>query len=266
MEPLILNTFAVAMSYQEVRTGVVLLVGLILAIALHEFGHAAVAVWLGDPTPRNPGRALGGLDALGEALGVGRGRTNRYTVNPLAHADPIGTVALPVMATFVLPGAMLVGWGRPVPFNPAAPGRRVSMQRMIFMVSLAGPMTTVLQAFAWSLLLVLAVALGARESENEVVRSLVTGALPGLELGWLQLLVGLNFVLALFNLLPVPPLDGGHILVNALRREHPDWAAWLQRYGLFVFLLLLPVIPFLLSPVQELTLVWTRFLVGAVGG
>lgn len=266
MEPLILNTFAALMTYQEVRTGVVLFAGLILAIALHEFGHAAAAVWLGDPTPRNPSRALGGMDALGEALGVGRGRTNRYTVNPLAHADPIGTVALPVMATFVLPGAMLVGWGRPVPFNPYAPGRRVSLKRMILLVSLAGPLTNLIQAMAWSVLLVLALALGAGQSENGVVRSLVTGALPGLELGWLQLLVGLNFVLALFNLLPVPPLDGGHILVTTLQKEHPDWAAWLQRYGIFVFLLLIPVIPFLLSPMQELTLVWTRFLVGVVGG
>jgi len=266
MEPLNLYSLAALMTYQEVRTGVVLFAGLILAIALHEFGHAAAAVWLGDPTPKNTGRVMGGLDALGEALGVGRGRTNRYTVNPIAHADPIGTVALPVMATFVLPGAMLVGWGRPVPFNPNAPGRKVSYKRMVILVSLAGPMTNVLQAMAWSAILVVAVALGAGESQNEVVRSLVTGAISGLDLGWLQLLVGLNFVLALFNLLPVPPLDGGHILVTSLQRQNPDWAAWLQRYGLFVFLLLIPVIPFLLSPVRDLTLMWTRFLTQVAGG
>lgn len=266
MDAVISNTLAVLMTYQEVRTGIVLFVGLLLAIALHEFGHAAAAVWLGDSTPRNPGRSLGGLDAMGELLGVGRGRVNRYTVNPLAHADPIGTVALPLMATFVVPGAMLLGWGRPVPFNPYASGRKVSRQRMILIVSLAGPFTNVLQGLAWSALLALAVALGAGRSDHEVVRSLVAGALPGLELGWLQLLVGLNFVLAIFNLLPVPPLDGGHILVNVLERQHPDWARWLQQYGLFVFLLLFPVLPLLFGPVQELTLGWTRFLVGAAGG
>lgn len=166
MDLTIPNTFAALMTYQEVRTGIVLFVGLVLAIALHEFGHAAAAVWLGDPTPRNPGRSLGSLDALGELMGVGRGRTNRYTVNPLAHADPIGTVALPLMATFVLPGAMLLGWGRPVPFNPYAARRRVSLKQMIIVVSLAGPLSNVVQALAWSGLLVLAVALGAGQSDH----------------------------------------------------------------------------------------------------
>ncbi|MDY0001044.1 MAG: site-2 protease family protein [Polyangia bacterium] len=266
MDLTILNSFAVLMTYVEVRTGIVLFAGLVLAIALHEFGHAAAAVWLGDPTPRNPGRSLSSLDALGELMGVGRGRTNRYTVNPLAHADPIGTVALPLMATFVLPGAMLFGWGRPVPFNPNAPRRRVSLKQMIIMVSLAGPMSNVIQAMVWSGLLVAAVALGAGRSDSEILRSLVTGALPGLELGWLQLLVGLNFLLAVFNLLPVPPLDGGHILVSVIGRQHPDWARWLEQYGLFLFLLLLPVLPLLFAPVQELSLGWTRLLVGAAGG
>lgn len=258
--------FAMLMTYQAVRTGLVMLVGLILAVALHEFGHAAAAVWLGDPTPRNPGRMLGMLDPLGELLGVGRGRANRYTVNPLAHADPVGTVLLPITAQFLLPGAMLIGWGRPVPFNPLAARRKVSPWRMVVLVSLAGPASNLLQAMAWAGLLAFCTALGAHGSSNEVIRSLVVGALPGLPIGWLHLLVSLNLLLAVFNLLPVPPLDGGQILTAWLDQTHRDWAAWLRRYGLFVFLVLLPVLPALLDPVQGWALRFAWAVSRAAGG
>ena len=82
---------------------------------------------------------------MGAALGLGRGRSNRYTINPLAHADPIGTVLLPLMAIFVMPQAFLFGWGRPVPFDPYAARRKISRQKMIILVSLAGPIANILQ-------------------------------------------------------------------------------------------------------------------------
>ncbi len=271
MDLVIPNTFAALMTYHEVRTGIILFAGLVLAIALHEFGHAAAAVWLGDPTPKHTARSLGPLDPLAELTGVGRGRSNRYTLNPLAHADPIGTIALPLVARFLIPGAMLIGWGRPVPFNPHARGRKVSLWRMIILVSLAGPTMNLLQALAWSGLLALAVGLGAGQSSHEVVRALVTGA-PGLGggvvpgVGWLHLLVGMNVLLAVFNLLPVPPLDGGHILTSWLQRTHRDWAAWLERYGLFVFLLMFPLLPFILDPIWTMAMRWTLFVAGSAGG
>jgi Zn-dependent protease len=267
MDTVIVNTFAALMNYHEVRTYIVMFVGLLIAIGLHEYGHAAMAVWLGDPTPKNPRQVMSALDPLGRLMGVGRGRTNRYTMNPLAHADPIGTIALPITATFLLPGAGLIGWGRPVPFNPHARGRKVSLQRMIVLVSLSGPISNLIQALAWSVLLALALLLGAGQSDLEVVRALVSGApyMPP-QIGWLHMLVALNFILAVFNLLPVPPLDGGHLLTTWLERTHRDWAAWLERYGLFVFLLLFPLLPYILRPFYTLGLRWSLFVAALAGG
>jgi Zn-dependent protease len=241
MDLVAFTALAATLPYQQVRTAVVLFVGLVLSLALHEFGHAAAAVWLGDDTPRRSARVSGShVDPIGLALGVNRGMDNRFTVNPLSHADPIGTVLLPLTALFLLPGGFLFGWGRPVPFNPLAARRRVSFQSMIYTVSLAGPAMNLVQAFAWLAILAGLVAVGAASSANEVIRDTVL---------WAQLLVGLNFILFAFNLLPVPPLDGGHILVESIRRTHPDWARWLEQYGLFVFLFLMPILPWLLRPV-----------------
>ena len=256
MDTVITDTLAALMPYSQVRDGMVLFLGLVLSISLHEFGHAAAAVWLGDPTPRAPAR-FARVSDLGAMLGVQRGRDNRYTVNPLAHADPIGTVLLPLAALFLIPGGMLIGWGRPVPFNPYAAGRRISRSKMIILVSLAGPLSNVIQGLVFSGVLVGLVLLGAPHSGSEIVRATVM---------WTGTLVWLNFLLACFNLLPVPPLDGGHILVSSIEREHPDWARWLEKYGLFVFLLLFPILPWLLRPVVVGSMRWTAWLVAVAGG
>jgi Zn-dependent protease len=258
MELVIFPSLAAVMPYAQVRDGLVLFVGLVLSLALHEFGHAAAAVWLGDDTPRRPARSPGAvLDPVGAVMGVGRGLDNRYTVNPLAHADPLGTVLLPLAALFLLPGGMFFGWGRPVPFNPYATGRRVSLRAMIYVVSLAGPAMNLLQAAGWAVVLFLLVKLGAASSGHELVVASVS---------WAQLLLGLNMVLFAFNLIPVPPLDGGHLLVTSLARTHPDWARWLEQYGLFVFLFLMPILPWLLRPVVVGTGHLTAAIVRLAGG
>ncbi len=248
----IVNSLAALMPYQVVRDGIVLFLGLVLAISLHEFGHAAAAVWLGDPTPRRGQSVLGGrVSDLGALLGVRRGIEDRYTLNPLAHADPIGTVVLPLMGLFLMPSAMLFGWGRPVPFDPYAARARVSRQRMIVLVSLAGPAMNVAQFLAYSVLLVLLLASGLHTSHVELVAASVR---------WVQLLVGLNLILAAFNLLPVPPLDGGHILVQYLKRTNPQAATWLTQYGLLVLVFALMVLPALLSPVAAFSRMWTDWM------
>ncbi|MFH2006105.1 MAG: site-2 protease family protein [bacterium] len=258
MEAAIAHTWAALMPYFQVRDGFVLFLGLVVSITLHEFGHAAAAVWLGDPTPRSPARLLAGrITDLGGVLGVTRGRDNRYTVNPLAHADPIGTVVLPLAALFLLPQAMLFGWGRPVPFDPYAARAKVPRSKMIVLVSLAGPTANILQALFFSGLLVLLIAIGARNSGVELAMASTR---------WVETLVWLNFLLAFFNLLPVPPLDGGHILTSYLSRSNPDWARWLNQYGLFVFLLLFPILPFLLQPIMVGSMHWTSWLVAVAGG
>jgi Zn-dependent protease len=226
MELVIFPSLAAVMPYAQVRDGLVLFVGLVLSLALHEFGHAAAAVWLGDDTPRRPARSP-------------------------------GAVLLPLAALFLLPGGMFFGWGRPVPFNPYATGRRVSLRAMIYVVSLAGPAMNLLQAAGWAVVLFLLVKLGAASSGHELVVASVS---------WAQLLLGLNVVLFAFNLIPVPPLDGGHLLVTSLARTHPDWARWLEQYGLFVFLFLMPILPWLLRPVVVGTGHLTAAIVRLAGG
>lgn len=192
----------------DVRTALIFVLCLVVATAFHEFAHAIVADRLGDPTP---------------------GREGRVTLNPLAHADPIGTLALPVMAGLLhLP---VFGWGRPVMTQPRYYTRRFSMRAGMAMVSFAGPLANVVQAM---------VTLG-------VIKLLLLAGLerPGL-MEVLATFFMLNVTLAFFNLLPIHPLDGGKILAWMLpaRFEHIDDT--LARYG-WTILLALMLIPGLLQ-------------------
>ena len=192
----------------DVRTALMFVLCLVVATAFHEFAHAIVADRLGDPTP---------------------GREGRVTLNPLAHADPIGTLALPVMAGLLhLP---VFGWGRPVMTQPRYYTRRFSMRAGMAMVSFAGPLANVAQAM---------VTLG-------VIKLLLLAGVdrPGL-MEVLATFFMLNVTLAFFNLLPIHPLDGGKILAWMLpaRFEHIDDT--LARYG-WTILLALMLIPGLLQ-------------------
>ncbi|MEB3330736.1 MAG: site-2 protease family protein [Candidatus Sericytochromatia bacterium] len=162
----------------------------IVSITLHEFGHAAAATALGDPTARNAGR---------------------LTVNPLAHLDLFGTLFI-LLAGF--------GWARPVPFEP---GRLAWPRLGTFLVSAAGPAANFL------------LALGAL---------LALQHLPGLGAGsrmWFQVLFELNLVLLVFNLLPIPPLDGGNLLETLLPRRWLPTFRHLVPYGIVVLLMLVLV-------------------------
>jgi Zn-dependent protease len=210
----------------DVRAALMFVLCLVVATAFHEFAHAIVADRLGDPTP---------------------GREGRVTLNPLAHADPIGTLALPVMAGLLhLP---VFGWGRPVMTQPRYYTRRFSMRAGMAMVSFAGPLANVAQAM---------VTLG-------VIKLLLLAGVdrPGL-MEVLATFFMLNVTLAFFNLLPIHPLDGGKILAWMLpaRFEHIDDT--LARYG-WTILLALMLIPGLLqtlfTPVGYVV-VWGLRLVG----
>jgi Zn-dependent protease len=148
---------------------------LILSLSFHEAAHAWAADRLGDPTAR---------------------RLGRLTMNPIAHIDPIGTILFPLLAFWSnLP---LFGWAKPVPVTAAnlrAPRRDFAM------VALAGPVSNIILAAAASALL-----------------SLVFGSrgVPGIASpdGFLTQVVRLNLLLAVFNMIPVPPLDGGNVLAG----------------------------------------------------
>ena len=167
-----------------IRDLVVGMITLILSIAVHEFGHAIVADKLGDRLPRYQGRV---------------------TLNPLVHADPIGTYALPIIG-YVLTAAsgsgarIGFGWGKPVQVNPPAFTRKLRMKTAHMLVSLAGPMMN----FVFGTVILL-VTFGVAKA----------GLIKNVEIAYALLnAVTLNYILMFFNLVPVPPLDGAAVLTG----------------------------------------------------
>ncbi len=157
--------------------------GVIIAISFHEFAHAFVADKLGDDTPRNQ---------------------DRLTLNPLKHLDPVGTILL-VFAGF--------GWGKPVQINPRNFNRDVTMDKGEILVSIAGP------AMNFILAIVSAFILGALYAFTGLIYNDV-GAIA-LEL--LQGFIIVNIGLGVFNLIPLPPLDGSKIFINLFPYNAKRW-------------------------------------------
>ncbi len=145
----------------------------LLALCAHEFSHGWVANKLGDPTARLMGR---------------------LTLNPFAHADPIGTFVLPIMG--LLTNASLIGWAKPVPVN----SRNLKNEKMgMFWVALAGPGCNIILAIIGSLIF------------GGLVRFFETASFFHMTLELTKTFVAINLVLAIFNLIPMHPLDGGKV-------------------------------------------------------
>lgn len=142
----------------------------LVSLCIHEWAHAWSADKLGDPTARSLGRV---------------------TLNPLAHIDPIGTVVVPLLCAFAVPGGLLFGWAKPVPFV-AENFKRPGLDYVL--VALAGPLSNLVLAFVAA-----------------VAGHLLTGDFP-LAARFCAMAVLLNVLLAVFNLIPIPPLDGSHLL------------------------------------------------------
>jgi Zn-dependent protease len=186
----------------------------LFAISIHESAHAWMANRRGDPTAYMLGRV---------------------TLNPLKHIDPIGTILLPAIAIFAhLP---VLGWARPTPVNPRNFANPVADD---ILTSVAGPVSNFIVAFG-----AVAVLIGISASSptgHEIVHELSRGMLLGggdsilvpVTLFLFQLLI-INVVLAVFNLIPVPPLDGSHVLRHALSGSV---LAVYDRVGFFGLLLL----------------------------
>ena len=204
------------MSPDVIRWMIQAVIILVLSICVHEFGHAIVAYKLGDNTPKAQGRV---------------------TLNPLAHSDPIGTLAFPLFALFATSGtSMGFGWGRPVQIQPNNFTRKLRVRVSHMLVALAGPMMNVVLG---TLIIVIHVVLmkqgvlGAPEM-NSGVPSNISAALYYASF--------LNFILFFFNLIPAYPLDGGAVLDGFLP-DHIHRAEWyenLKQYGwvvLFVVIL-----------------------------
>lgn len=188
---------------EEIKWMIQGMIILILSIAVHEFGHAIVADKLGDRLPRSQGRV---------------------TLNPVAHADPIGTLVFPLLG-FVFTGGKSFGfgWGRPVQVNPVAFSRKLRMRTGHMLVAAAGPAMNVLLGTLIALVYWVLLKTGVIPATSQINVAL-------------QYAVLLNFILAFFNLIPAPPLDGGAVLEGLL----PDSAlgTWnqIKVYGPFVLM------------------------------
>ncbi|QHE88802.1 site-2 protease family protein [Hydrogenophaga sp. BPS33] len=182
-----------------VQTVAIYAIPVLFAITLHEAAHGYAAKRFGDNTA--------------EMLG-------RITLNPLKHIDPLGTIAMPLLLYFATSGAFLFGYAKPVPVNF---GRLRNPKRDMVWVALAGPGSNFLQAIAWTVLLYVLVALGVEE--EFFLRMCRAGML-------------VNLVMFAFNLFPLPPLDGGRILVGLLPWKQAELVSRVEPWGFFIVMAL----------------------------
>lgn len=184
--------------------GLILYIGLIVLLTFHEFGHAWMASKCGDDTARMLGRC---------------------SLNPIVHIDPIGTVLLPLLMIFLsMTGSgaarFLVGWAKPVPVNPS---NFHNPRRDDIMVSLAGPAMNV----------VLAVVLMGLARVGVMAQSV---SLAGFFLSTAYM----SLLLCFFNLIPIPPLDGSHVLRHVVGMSYETYAQF-ARFGIFALILVIQI-------------------------
>lgn len=210
------------LSAETFASGLTLYLVLLFSLSVHESAHAWTALKEGDPTAQSLGR---------------------ISLNPLVHMDIVGTVVLPLLMIFSGSG-FLFGWAKPCPVDPR---RFRHLKRGQIVVSGAGPLSNLLLAIAFTAVLF-------------VVVRVVPGPLPPAVVHGLALAIGLNVVLALFNLLPLPPLDGSHIVQWALPNGLGHrYIRAIAPYGGFILLALLVtgVLSRLIGPVYGVVM---RFL------
>ena len=191
------NTKRAMLTFMDPVSVLFYLVILLMSVIVHEVAHGYMALSLGDSTAKQAGR---------------------LTINPIPHIDPIGSVAVPLLLV-LFSSPFLFGWAKPVPVNPYNfRDKKYGSAK----VSFAGPAANLAIALSFGFLL-------------RFLGTPIAAILPGI----IPLLVGivyLNLVLAIFNLLPIPPLDGSHILFDFLPRSLDVVRRILIQYGLFILL------------------------------
>jgi Zn-dependent protease len=184
---------------QLIQTVLIYALPVVFAITLHEAAHGYAAQRLGDPTAAMMGRV---------------------TLNPLPHIDPVGTLLMPLLLYFSTSGAFLFGYAKPVPVRF---DRLRHPKRDMVWVALAGPGANLLQALLWGVLLY--VLAGAGVTERFFMEMCKAGMLT-------------NVVMFVFNLFPLPPLDGGRILVGLLPWRQAVLVSRVEPWGFFIVLAL----------------------------
>lgn len=172
---------------------------LVFSVVIHEYFHGWAADQLGDPTAKNLGR---------------------LTLNPIVHFDPIGSFLVPLfLILFKFPP---FGWAKPVPYNP---NNLRNQRRDPALVAIAGPLANLLIAIIFGLCMRLALVI------NIPSKALLLTAF--------EAVVVVNLILALFNLLPIPPLDGSKLLFAVLPARAYKIKSFLEKYGFFIVLVII---------------------------
>ncbi len=194
------------MSNHEIILLLVVLTLLILSLAIHEAAHAFVAYRCGDDTAKHMGR---------------------LTLNPIDHIDPFMTIMLPLLLWFGSGGSFVFGGAKPVPVNPY--NLRHPSRDMMY-VALAGPISNFLLAIFFALVFKCLVAFGSYQESSLMINAVRNG-------------VSLNIFLAVFNLVPIPPLDGSRVVMHFLPQSRKQGYAQLERFGIFIVVGLFYMVP-----------------------
>src|SRR3989442_4451109 len=190
---------------------------LLFSVVIHEISHGWMALRLGDKTSRDMGR---------------------LTLNPIPHIDPIGSVLVPLFSLFVA-GRVLIAWAKHVPVNPL---NFSNVRRDDILVSVVGPLSNFALSFVCTIIFIIL----------KKVEHLLPDSIPLLNEGlgfFVKMFSGgilLNIMLAVFNMLPIPPLDGSHVVASLLPDEMSAQYRSLGFFGIFIILILMQWHPFAL--------------------
>jgi Zn-dependent protease len=189
---------------------------LLFSIVVHEVAHGWMALRLGDSTAYDSGR---------------------LTLNPIPHIDPIGSIAIPLLS-FISAGSVFIAWAKPVPVNPA---NFRNFRRDDILVSVVGPFSNLIVAFCCAVFYILSERLFGplKLIENSLLRDIAAFFIHMFAAG-----ITLNIFLAVFNLIPVPPLDGSHVLSALLPAELNERFRQIGFFGILLVILLMRLDPF----------------------
>ena len=211
----------------EILGLILIIIIFLFSVVIHEVAHGSVANFLGDPTAKYAGR---------------------LTLNPLKHLDPFGSIILPgilILMSMAIGGGIIFGWAKPVPINPY---NFRDQKYGSAKVAIAGPAANILLALVFGMLLRFLPFGTGQFSQNLI---LVFGYI-----------VWVNLLLAIFNLLPVPPLDGSHILENILPQRTAQKFRTLGRYGPIAIILVVLLDNYAHTGILNAVLIYPMFHLG----